>query len=108
MSNDLREFILYRVLRHKFYVESQELSKMIEFDESLPLKNVCAKLSLEISDRLDNIVEILAVSKRSFIERALVYAIDTAEEEFQKVLSEKWTDKEREQMINEHLNAGEK
>jgi len=48
----------------------------------------------------------LAVSKRSFIERALVYAIDTAEEEFQKVLSEKWTDKEREQMINEHLNAG--
>ena len=103
MSN-LKEFILYRTLRHKFYVENEFMARHIEEDDQPLLKNICCKTSAEISDRLDTIVEILDVSKRSFIERALLHAIETAENEFDRVISEKWTDEEREQMVADHEN----
>lgn len=106
--SDLREFILYRVLRHKFYVEKEMLSSY--YDVVTPdVKNVCAKVPALLSDRLDEIVAILDVSKRSFIERALLYAVETAEAEFRKVLDSKWTEKELEQMVEEHeSHKGEK
>lgn len=102
--SDLKEFILYRTLRHKFYVENEFAARLIEDGEQPLLKNVCCKTTAKISDRLDAIVGILDVSKRSFIERALLHAIETAENEFDRVISERWTDDEREQMVADYEN----
>lgn len=106
--SDLKEFILYRTLRHKFYVENELMALCMEHEQPL-LKNVCCKTTAEVSDRLDRIVSILDISKRSFIERALLHAIVTAENEFDRVISERWTDEEREQMVEEYESRkGEK
>lgn len=43
------------------------------------LKNVCAKLHVSLSDRLDGICGLLEIHKRSFIESALLEAMDKAE-----------------------------
>jgi len=104
--SDLDEFILYRTLRHKFYVEHASMAHHIEDSDQPFLKNVCCKTTVEISDRLDAIVGILDISKRSFIERALLHAIESAEREFERVISEKWTSEDREQMAIDHKNEG--
>ena len=44
-----------------------------------PLKNVCAKVSVELSDRLDDMTSTLGMSKRQFIEMALIQALDFAD-----------------------------
>lgn len=44
------------------------------------LKNVCAKVSVELSDKLDYICGILDIHKRGFIETVFVDAILKAEE----------------------------
>ena len=40
---------------------------------------VCAKLTVELSDRIDATVAVLGISKRLFIERALIEAMDQAD-----------------------------
>lgn len=49
-----------------------------------PVKQVCAKLSIELSDNIDNVCAILGMSKRSFIELALINAIS----EYESIASE--------------------
>ena len=39
-------------------------------------KNVCAKLSIELSDRIDNLVSFLGVSKRLWLEAAILDALE--------------------------------
>lgn len=46
----------------------------------IPLRNVCAKLSVELVDRLDNSLSILSMSKREFIEMALIEALDKVDQ----------------------------
>lgn len=48
-------------------------------DYQARLKNVCAKLSVELSDKIDAVCGILDISKREFIEAALIQAVDQAE-----------------------------
>lgn len=43
------------------------------------IKNVCAKVHSSLSDKLDSVCQTLGVSKRIFIESALVDAIRVAE-----------------------------
>lgn len=43
------------------------------------VKNVCAKVSPDLSDRIDNIVGLLRISKRSFLETIYIDACDRAE-----------------------------
>jgi hypothetical protein len=43
-------------------------------------KNVCAKLSTQLSDKIDSVTGFLSISKRAFIEAALIQAIEQAEE----------------------------
>jgi hypothetical protein len=45
---------------------------------SLPIKNVCAKVSVELSDEIDEIVGLLGISKRRFLEAAFIEAIAMA------------------------------
>lgn len=42
------------------------------------IKNVCAKVSVQLSDRLDNTLGLLGISKRLFIEAALIDALNKA------------------------------
>lgn len=51
-----------------------------EISELPQLKNVCAKVSVELSDKLDYICGILDIHKRSFIETVFADAILKAEE----------------------------
>lgn len=43
-------------------------------------KNVCAKVSVQISDQIDQLVGLLGINKRSFLEAAFVDAILKAKE----------------------------
>jgi hypothetical protein len=43
-------------------------------------KNVCAKLSVELSDKIDETCNLLDVSKRQFIENALIEALDRSQQ----------------------------
>lgn len=99
------QFIKYRALRFKFdslgsstlgefesEIESGSLLKsddgqtvrstsLEEVFPQLRIKNVCAKLSGDLVDRLDNSLGILGMSKRDFIEMALVEALDRVDQE---------------------------
>lgn len=52
--------------------------------EDAPVKQVCAKLSISLSDSVDNVCGVLNMSKRSFIELALINAVA----EFESIASE--------------------
>lgn len=94
------QFIKYRALKFKFEsmgsFSISEIERMVEngsilhsdddgktvrpstLEEALPipLRNVCAKLSVELVDRLDNTLSVLDISKREFIEMALIEALN--------------------------------
>lgn len=92
--SDFNDLIMYRVLGVKFRklhgdpALHSSIEKLIEGDSLVvpEVKNVCAKLSVELSDRLDALVETLGMSKRSFIEAALIQAMDCAECALEDVL----------------------
>jgi butyrate kinase len=46
--------------------------------EDSQVKNVCAKLSVELSDKVDAVVDLLGISKRRFLEAAIIDAVDKA------------------------------
>ena len=79
----MRESILDRLLLEKSLtvVNQSGLSGAAEYaiehdDGNRLVKNVCAKVSPVLADRIDNVCGILEISKRSFIELALINAID--------------------------------
>ena len=80
--SDFNEFMHYRVLAFKYSLRNEELTDKIisESGDQIPLRNVCAKLSPELADRLDSMVSVLGISKRLFIERALIEALDQCDE----------------------------
>ena len=79
MKNEFDEFITYRALALK-YAGSNNLGFIPE--EVLDInqfRNVCAKLHPELVDRLDQTTGLLGITKRDFIELALLDALDRAE-----------------------------
>lgn len=93
------QFIQYRALKFKFSslgsVGIDSIERMVEsgallhsddgktvrpttLEEAcpIPLRNVCAKLSVQLVERLDNTLGIIDISKRQFIELALIEALD--------------------------------
>lgn len=47
-------------------------------DANIPLKNVCARVSAELSEEIDKICDLLGISKRRFLEAAFVEAVQKA------------------------------
>lgn len=89
--NQLTELLMYKALHFKQSndtVTDAVLEHFVAGNEDklgeLQLKNVCAKVSLELADRLDNTCNVLSLSKRRFIEAAIINALD----EFDRVASE--------------------
>lgn len=98
------QFIQYRALKFKFssmgsltisdierMVENGSLGKEVDgvfvphqsIEEAcpIPLRNVCAKLSVDLVERLDKTLDILEISKREFIEMALIEALSRVDQE---------------------------
>lgn len=46
--------------------------------EPLPLKNVCAKVSVQLSQKIDHVCDFLSISKRRFLEAAFLDALEKA------------------------------
>ena len=46
--------------------------------ENLPIKNVCAKVSAQLSDEIDSVCGLLNISKRRFLEAAFLEALALA------------------------------
>lgn len=47
---------------------------------AMPIKNVCAKVSAQLAAQIDEVVELLGISKRRFLEAAYVEAVRRAKE----------------------------
>jgi len=75
--SDFNEFMHYRVLAFKYSLRNEDLTEcLIAQGEGPQLRNVCAKLVPELAERIDRTVSVLGISKRLFIERALIEALD--------------------------------
>lgn len=92
--NEFEQYVQYRALAYKYdTLKNDGLSRQLdgiidkypenglesEHFKLPPIKNVCAKVSVELSDRLDNTVGKLGMSKRQFIEMALIQSLDFAD-----------------------------
>lgn len=89
--NQLTELLMYKALHFKQSNDSTTdviLDHFVAQNENsvgqLELKNVCAKVSVELADELDNACNLLGLSKRRFIESAIINALD----EFKRVAAE--------------------
>lgn len=79
--NQFEEFVLFRALSHKYDDSGHITDKLLEegvASGDLTIRNVCAKVSSTLVDRLDEVCGFLHVSKREFVERALIDALDRA------------------------------
>lgn len=85
--SEFKQFIQYRALAFKFERQNIDLTEAVLASGEAPiqLRNVCAKLTVELSDRIDQTVSVLGVSKRLFIERALIEAMDQADAMLEEV-----------------------
>jgi hypothetical protein len=102
------QFIQYRALSFKFSgmgsMTLDDMERMIEAGSlgtavdgefvpaktledicPIPLRNVCAKLSVELVERLDNALGVLNMSKRQFIEAALIEALNKVDQVLEEV-----------------------
>lgn len=82
----LTELLMYRALHFKQSSQSTTDTMIDHFvhDNELrlgqmELRNVCAKVSTDLADRLDNACGVLSISKRRFIESAIIHALDEAD-----------------------------
>jgi hypothetical protein len=81
------QYIQYRALNMKANVEgrgfnSEALDRMLDKEAaagSPQIKTVCAPISIELFDRLTHTLSLLDISKRSFIEAAIIEALDKAD-----------------------------
>ena len=86
MSNNyFDQYVKYRLLDFKFTTighESNGLCTLLEneLEKNIHLKQVCAKLPVQLVDRLEGTISKLDISKRRFIEIALIEAIEKVEQ----------------------------
>lgn len=51
-----------------------------QVEHNVPLKNVCAKVSPQLAEQIDEVVGLLGISKRRFLEAAFIEAVSKAQE----------------------------
>lgn len=59
-------------------VASGHPSVKLDHPDELPLKNVCAKVSPELSEQINKVCSLLHISKRRFLEAAFIEAVQKA------------------------------
>lgn len=60
--------------------DGQGGSRPAKIEDLFEVKNVCAKIPVTIAERLDNTLGVLEMSKREFIELALIEAMNRVDE----------------------------
>jgi hypothetical protein len=80
-ERELEETLLARVLDRKLSLGNEALiDHVIERGESsVPVRNLCAKVTEQLYDDVDSYSRFLGISKRRFVEMALIAALDKAE-----------------------------
>ena len=80
---ELEEMLLYKALDFK---QTRTGTNMIDYIEqgnitgNIELKNVCAKVTPELAKSLDDTCHLLGISKRRFVEAAIIEALNKADE----------------------------
>lgn len=95
-----KEFLQYRALDFKYSQQNIDLSEQLiaragEGVEAPVLRNVCAKLSVELAENIDQVCSTLGISKRLFIEHALVEACAEARQALQDVNAFEWIEEQQ-------------
>jgi len=84
MNRQFNEYISYKALGVKLGSTTfQDIATdqlLEENNHNLEIKNVCTKMSKDLSDRIDSTVNFLDIRKRKFIELAIIQALDAADE----------------------------
>lgn len=79
------DLIRYKSLHLKYTSSNSGLTELLldapnaEAQIPVPMKNVCALLSQQLFDRLSETCALLDISKRTFIEKALIEALNKAD-----------------------------
>lgn len=88
MSGQFEEYITYRALGRKYDDTGKILDHLLSDvpEGSSPdikgygeIKNLCAKVPSALIDRLDSVIGYLDISKREFVELAVIEAIQRSE-----------------------------
>lgn len=90
-SSEFDQFVLYKALAHKFNDSSYMLDRLLDEEHRTghpDIKNVCAKIHVSLSTELDEVCAFLDVSKREFIELALIDAIKRAKSAIHPVIDD--------------------
>lgn len=77
------ELILCKALAFKNAQNNGDLLDMLvsqQIENNVELKNVCAKVVPQLADKLDEVCGLLSISKRRFIESALIEALKKADD----------------------------
>lgn len=81
------QYIQYRALNMKAHIEGdafngEHTDKLLDKEVakgSPHFKTVCAPISIELFERLDHTLNMLDISKRTFIQAAIIEALDRAD-----------------------------
>lgn len=78
---NFNDLIRFKALNFRYVHENQCLIDMAaegRIEHNIPMKNVCAMITQQLFDDLSNVCGLLDISKRSFIEAALIEALQKA------------------------------
>jgi len=80
------QYVEYRLMDFKFSTIGQDshginnvIEQHIHSEDNPHLKQVCAKLPVPLVEKLDSVINQLDISKRKFIQLALIEAIEKVE-----------------------------
>jgi len=105
MNREFNEFLTYKVLEQKHgFSTAIDLNDHDDTGE-IEIKNVCTKMTRQLSDRIDTTVQFLDIRKRKFIEMAIIQALDDADSIIGDFLTsdDKWIEEQRRTGGENHL-----
>lgn len=77
------DLLRYKALHRKYTASGSNLMELVAsqgIEHNVPMKNVCAMIHQELFDELTNTCALLDISKRTFIEAAIIDALKKAED----------------------------
>lgn len=75
------EVIRYKALALKATISNNNLNGMFDHlltDETPETRNICAIVSTTLFNNVENVTNLLSISKRAFVEQALIEAVERA------------------------------
>lgn len=81
MRTDFERLIAYRSLELVSNLRNEKITEMLINSGSADslMKNLCTKVTFQLSERIDNTCKLLSISKREFCEAAFIEALNKAD-----------------------------